>query len=181
MATTTRKCSMCSDRFPREQMTIRGTMAFCCVDHMVQYGLNRGRKEIKKKSLARKKEFLENDKKHMTERAQKSFNAYIRARDKDLPCISCQRHHEGQFHAGHYRTVSANRALRFNEDNCHKQCAPCNNHLSGNIGEYRINLIKKIGLESVEALENYNKPRSYTCEELKMIDLKYKVKLKELE
>ena len=181
MATATRKCSMCSDRFPREQMTIRGTMAFCCVDHMVQYGLNKGRKEIKKKSIAKKKEFLENDKTFRVKRAQVSFNSYIRKRDDREACISCQRHHEGQYHAGHYRTVGANRGLRFNEDNCHKQCSVCNNHLSGNIADYRINLIKKIGVERVERLENFNEPVKYTCEELKIIELKYRVKLKELE
>ena len=34
-------------------------------------------------------------------------------------------------------------SLRFNTHNVHKQCSACNNHLSGNMIEYRINLIAK--------------------------------------
>ncbi|TEW24926.1 recombination protein NinG, partial [Histophilus somni] len=81
------------------------------------------------------------------------FNRFIRLRDKNLPCISCGRYHQGQWHAGHYRSVGACPELRFNEDNVHKQCSVCNNHKSGNVIEYRINLVAKIGVERVEFLE----------------------------
>ena len=37
--------------------------------------------------------------------AQAVFNKFIRLRDKDQPCISCGRYHQGQYHAGHYRSV----------------------------------------------------------------------------
>ena len=50
----------------------------------------------------------------------------------------------------------------------------CNINLSGNIENYRINLVKKIGLENVEWLEGKHEPKKYTCEELKAIELKYK-------
>ena len=46
--------------------------------------------------------------------------------------------------------------------------------------DYRINLIKKIGLDKVEWLEGQHEPKKYTCEDLKEIELKYKQKLKEL-
>ena len=105
--------------------------------------------------------------------AQSAFNKYIRERDRSEPCISCQRHHQGQYHAGHYRSVGAISGLRFNEFNVHKQCAPCNNHLSGNIVNYRINLIKKIGIEEVEWLESYNEVSKYTIDDLKAIKKKY--------
>ena len=55
--------------------------------------------------------------------AQTAFNAYIRVRDQNLPCISCGRHHQGQYHAGHYRTVGSHPELRFEELNVHKQCS----------------------------------------------------------
>ncbi len=112
--------------------------------------------------------------------AQKSFNAFIRERDAKLPCISCGRFHDGQYHAGHYRSVGAMPSLRFEELNVHKQCAPCNNHKSGNIVEYRINLIRKIGIENVEWLEGHHEPKKYSIEELKEIKTRYKLKLKEL-
>ena len=112
--------------------------------------------------------------------AQSAFNSFIRDRDADLTCISCGRHHSGQYHAGHYKTVGANPELRFNEDNCHKQCAPCNNHLSGNISNYRPALLDRIGLGRLSILEGPHSAKKYTIEEIKEIKATYKRKLKEL-
>ena len=72
--------------------------------------------------------------------AQTIFNKYIRLRDAASPCISCQRFHTGQYHAGHFISTGHAPHLRFNEDNVHKQCSACNNYLSGNIRLYRANL-----------------------------------------
>jgi hypothetical protein len=115
-----------------------------------------------------------------TREAQTAFNAFIRARDSLQPCISCDRHHNGQYHAGHYRSVGSAAHLRFNELNVHKQCAPCNNHLSGNLISYRVNLIKKIGINSVEELEQDNKTTKWSIDYIKSIKKIYKAKLKEL-
>jgi len=112
--------------------------------------------------------------------AQAAFNLYIRERDKDLPCISCQRHHTGQYHAGHCRTTKAAPELRFSENNVHKQCSSCNNYLSGNLIEYRKNLILKVGFDMVEFLESNHPPKHYTIEELKTIKHTYKAKFKAL-
>ena len=113
--------------------------------------------------------------------AQAVFNKYIRLRDEKDPCISCGRNHTGQYHAGHYRSVGAAPELRFDENNVHKQCAPCNNHKSGNAIEYRIALVKRIGLDKVEWLEGPHEAKKYTIEEIKEIKMKYKAKAKELE
>ena len=76
-------------------------------------------------------------------------------RDAELGCVSCDKPKDwgGQWHAGHYKTVGARPDLRFNEKNCHKQCSVCNNHLSGNLAAYRIELINRIGIAAVEELE----------------------------
>jgi hypothetical protein len=111
--------------------------------------------------------------------AQQAFNAWVRARDAKEPCISCGRHHQGQYHAGHYRTTKACPELRFEPDNCWKQCSPCNTHLSGNILEYRKKLIAKLGLERVEWLEGPHEPKRYRIEDLKEIRDTYRLKLKE--
>jgi len=110
------------------------------------------------------------------------FNKFIRLRDRDEPCISCgTRNPNIVYAAGHYRTTKAASHLRFNEDNVHKQCNEyCNRKLSGNITNYRINLIKKIGVERVEALENDNRTYRYTHEELKQLIAHYKMKCKQL-
>jgi len=112
--------------------------------------------------------------------AQIEFNRYIRQRDSNLPCISCQRFHTGQYHAGHYRTIGACATLRFSEDNVHKQCSACNNHLSGNILAYRINLINKIGADKVEWLESKHEPKHYTIDDIIAIKKHYQAKVKEL-
>jgi hypothetical protein len=106
--------------------------------------------------------------------AQIAFNAFIRARDAGKVCISCARDHKGQWHAGHYRTVKAAPELRFDEDNCHRQCAPCNDHLSGNIVEYRIGLLSRIGPERLARLEGPHPPTKLSVDEIKALAEKYR-------
>ena len=133
-----------------------------------------GRREIKVR-----KEKLKTRADHAKD-TQQAFNEWVRLRDADLPCVSCGRHHDGQYHAGHYRTVAANPAIRFEPLNVHKQCAPCNNHKSGDIVNYRIELVKRIGSEAVEWLEGPHEPKRYTVEQLKAMTAEYRAKTKEL-
>jgi hypothetical protein len=113
--------------------------------------------------------------------AQAEFNKFIRLRDSNLPCISCGRFHNGQYHAGHYRTTAAQPALRFNELNCHKQCQPCNTHKSGNITEYRIELIRRIGVDLVEWLEkDHRQPKPWSVDEIKAIRKYYREAQKQI-
>lgn len=128
---------------------------------------------------AKRKEATKTKGQH-TKEAQAAFNAFIRERDKDLPCVSCGRHHQGQYHAGHYRTTAAAPELRFEPLNVHKQCAPCNNHKSGNLIEYRIELVKRIGLEKVEWLERPHEPKRYTIEDLQAIKANYRAIVREM-
>lgn len=111
---------------------------------------------------------------------QAAFNQWIRLRDAGQPCISCGRHHQGQNHAGHYRSVGSEPALRFEPDNVHLQCAPCNTHLSGNLIAYRINLIKKIGLASVEWLEGAHPPKKLTVAEIQELKAFYRAEVRRL-
>jgi hypothetical protein len=115
--------------------------------------------------------------------AQQSFNAWIRVRDlsKGYGCISCGSFESSLWVAGHYRTTKAASNLRFNEDNVHLQCGfNCNVNKSGNIVEYRKELIKRIGVDRVDALENNNEIHRYTKDELTEIKVKYKQLTKEL-
>lgn len=116
---------------------------------------------------------------------QVAFNAYIRERDKNQPCICCgkplgESQVGGGYDAGHYRSTGSAPHLRFHEDNCHAQRKHCNNWKAGNAVDYRLGLIKRIGLERVEALEADNEPRKWTIDELKQIKQNYKDKLKGL-
>lgn len=190
MAVKKHKCKQCKNFFEETIKTPRGRFCDmrCALDFANDIRLKEQKKERKRKDRAdkqkhakRKRDFYDNDKSTRIREAQKAFNAFIRERDKSKPCVSCGRMHEGQWHAGHYRTTGAHPELRFHEDNCHKQCSVCNNHKSGNIADYRIELVKRIGLHRIEWLEGYHAPQKYACEELKEIELKYKQRLKELQ
>ncbi|MCQ2999748.1 recombination protein NinG [Pseudomonas syringae] len=144
--------------------------------------LDRARKAIAQRNrqeIKVRKEKLKSRADHLKD-TQTAFNAWVRERDALLPCISCGRHHQGKYDAGHYRTVGSNPALRFEPLNCHKQCSPCNTQLSGNIVEYRINLVLRIGPEKVHWLEGPHEPQKYTVEELKAMTADYRAKTREL-
>ena len=173
-----RKCKGCGEMFtPPVHSSLATSCSYGCAFKVTDEKI---RKKAAKAIQKERKERLKTLTEHLND-AQKEFNKFIRLRDRDLPCISCGRFHNGQYHAGHYRTTAAASQLRFDERNVHKQCSPCNNHKSGNVTEYRINLIKKIGQENVEALENNSETRRYTIEEAKAIKKKYRDKCKELE
>ena len=135
--------------------------------------------DIERKDIKVRKEKLKSRAEHLKD-TQHAFNAWVRARDAALTCVSCGRHHEGQYHAGHYRTVGANPELRFEPLNAWKQCAPCNNHLSGNLINYRISLLQRIGEEKVAWLEGPHESKKYTVEELKAMTAEYRAKTREL-
>lgn len=181
----TRRCKQCKEvelRPVAKCQSIIEKKGYCSVeclaDHTAQKRIASERKAAAKKHREDKERVK--TRQQWQKEAQQAFNAWIRERDKLEPCISCGRHHEGQYHAGHYRTTAAAPQLRFNPENCHKQCAPCNNHLSGNIANYRPALINKIGLVKVEAIENNSDLKSWSIEDLQEIKTKYKLKLKQL-
>jgi len=172
------KCKVCKEKFEPRCFLQKACENPACLAAWVRD--ERG-KEIKKRHAKEKRQLKNNDKRLRTKEAQAAFNAYIRERDKESGCISCDKdkNWNGQWHAGHFYTTKARPDIRFNDDNCHKQCSVCNNFLSGNIGEYRPSIIEKIGQERFIAL-SLNKVKRYECHELKEIELKYKAKLKEL-
>jgi hypothetical protein len=117
--------------------------------------------------------------------AQREFNAFIKARDAHLPCVSCGTTSPGKHFTGnngwvasHYRSVGACPELRFNEDNCHKACVRCNSWLSGNIVEYRIGLVGRIGALRLADLEGPHDPKHYSIDELVRIRDEYRAKTK---
>lgn len=187
-----RKCKICGEWFHPQYANIW----WCCPEHGTIYALElRARQKVKetaKRLKAEKKAEMEGRKRaaerrqavkplsHFRNQAQQAFNDFIRYRDRHLPCISCGRHHDGQYHAGHFRTTGANPELRFNEDNCHRQCAPCNNHLSGNLINYRPALILKIGQVRFDALMGQHELPKWGRDDYIRIRDEYRAKLKEL-
>lgn len=135
--------------------------------------------EVGRKELRAEKERIKPKGQYMRE-AQAAFNAWVRERDAALPCVSCGRHHQGKYDAGHYRTVGSNPALRFEPLNVWKQCSPCNTRLSGNLVNYRVELVRRIGVEKVDWLEGPHEPKRYTIEDLKTMTADYRAMTREL-
>ncbi|PBQ00309.1 hypothetical protein CCL17_16870 [Pseudomonas congelans] len=176
-----KKCAHCSEAF----LPLRPMQKVCgpaCAIAMPAENLPQARKalaDIERKEIKVRKEKLKSRSDHMKD-TQQAFNEWVRHRDAALPCVSCGRHHEGKYDAGHYRTVGSNPALRFEPLNCHKQCVPCNQHKSGNVVEYRLELVRRIGIVNVEWLEGPHEPQKYTVEELKALTAKYRAMTRQL-
>ena len=185
------KCRGCKLFFPKPAVTINGG-TFHTLDCAISYAqeksnklrvkTNKIRVKAEKKShTAAKKALKDNDKSYQTKKAQQIFNRFIRLRDNDKPCISCSRHHTGQYHAGHYRSVGSCPELRFDPRNCFKQCAPCNNHLSGNLVNYRVRLVSSFDRSLIDWIEGPHEPKRYTIDNLKTIQKWFRRKTKRLE
>jgi len=181
-----RKCrrQSCRTPLPTAKLSDRWqAKGFCSVDCMAGHGMDKAKhaRERQHKAETKTRRDKIKSKTEWLNEAQTAFNAYIRARDHGLGCISCGTTKQGiQYHAGHYRTRKAAPQLRFDEDNCHRQCATCNNHLSGNLIKYRMVLQFRIGDKDLERIENDNSQARFTIEDAKRIKSEYKAKLAEL-
>ena len=169
------KCKICRVEYKKWRMTqkVCGSVE-CAAEYARQV-----REKEERKELRARKEKLKTRTQWLKE-AQIEFNRWIKERDRGLPCISCGRHHRGDIHAGHYRSVGAAPQLRFNEDNVHLQCAPCNTYLSGNAIEYRRGLLERIGLQRVQRLEANSETIRWTIEDAKRVKAEYKAKYNDL-
>lgn len=208
MANSKRRCAHCRKYFDQSEGIVRGAQYFCCKEHLIEYATSntkkladKGRQIQAKEDRAKHKERKESlkGKREWIKDAQMWFNKFIRLRDANKLCISCDRtigeiegndgwKPGGAWDAGHYLTRGAHPELRFEELNCHKQCKSCNagsgkfSAKSRTVGErYREKLIDKIGLPMVEWLEGPHKEKKYTIDDLKEIIVTYKAKCKELQ
>lgn len=187
-----RKCTVCREWFH----PVRAEQYVCSYECACVHGKaanDAAKAEKQRKEKKRRLEEEKADRQRQAERrmavkpmsyfikqAQHAFNEFIRYRDRDLPCISCGRHHDGQYHAGHFRTTGASPELRFDEDNCHKQCSACNNHLSGNLTAYRPALIAKIGQARFDALMGPHALPKWNRDDYIRIRDEYRTKLRDL-
>ncbi|MEM0651864.1 recombination protein NinG [Klebsiella huaxiensis] len=189
---TRRKCTVCREWFhpARDGQFV---CSFECANAHGKAANDAAKADAQMKAKQQQKKAAKGERKRQAERrmavkpisyfikqAQQAFNDFIRYRDRHLVCISCDRHHEGQYHAGHFRTTGANPELRFDEDNCHKQCSVCNNHLSGNLTAYRPALIAKIGQARFDVLIGPHVLPKWSREDYIRIRDEYRAKLRDL-
>lgn len=187
-----RKCKVCNEWF----RPAFSNQWWCSPEHGTELAIERRSKEREKAEIAadkkRRREYQQQKDKlkirklalkprsYWIKQAQQAVNAFIRERDRDLPCVSCGTMSAAQWDAGHYRTTASAPQLRFDPRQIWKQCQVCNQHKSGNLVPYRAELIRRIGIEQVEAIESDHKRHRWTTEECKAIKAEYQQKLKDL-
>ncbi|MXV39360.1 recombination protein NinG [Flavobacteriaceae bacterium Ap0902] len=174
-----KKCKNCGNRFTPKYRSTEQVCSFKCA---AELGKSNARKK-ERKSWQRKKRKLKNEiqtKAELMKLLQKVVNAYVRERDKNKPCISCGKPLGRKYDAGHYRSVGSTPELRFNLKNIHAQCVHCNQHLHGNLIEYRKGLIERYNEDYVDYLEGNHPSLHLTKPEIREMIKEFKVKLKEL-
>lgn len=169
------RCRNCKEKFE----PIRFNMKYCLKDECVRVWVECEKAKTWKKTKAKAKQDLMTLSDYL-KLTQQVFNKYIRLRDKNQLCISCQKPPKKQ-NAGHYFSSGGHSNVRFDEDNVHLQCEHCNTYLSGNLLMYNHNLLYKIGSDKFIALhEKANITKRWSIEELKEIIKTYKQKIKDL-
>ena len=176
----TRRCKACRKKFSAEEVMIVNIYAFCNWECCLAYTKTAAARKVGEKMV--RAERLENKDKlkslqNRLSEAQIAFNSYIRMRDKWKPCVSCgtpptEHGRGGSRDASHYLARGSSNggsSRRFDWANVHSACKKCNRFLSGNLVPYRVELIKRIGLDRVEAIENTNKIKKWNHTDLKRI------------
>ena len=87
-----------------------------------------------------------------------------------------------QMHAGHFYPAGQHPSVRFDEDNVNGQCIQCNTYKHGNLADYKNNLLRKIGQDRIEKLDQsvgYAKRHGFKWDRFSLIEIieKYKAKL----
>jgi hypothetical protein len=168
----TRKCAHCRGVFEKRLRMQK----VCGLDCAIAIGAAKRAKD-EAKAYREARERIKPRGKWVAE-AQAAFNEFIRLRDAALPCISCDRHHEGSYDAGHYLTTGAKPELRFDEANVHKQCVPCNRHLHGNLVLFRAALLRKVGQAEVDRLEGPQQAKKHDIPALREIRDDYRARVR---
>lgn len=177
-----KKCKVCQVLFDPTQFAQSCCNYICAITHAKNLKKQKEQREwnAEKKIIKDKIKTLSEYEKD----AKKSFQHWIRLRDKNLPCISCGNSKTNDWAGGHFYSAGMYSGFMFDERNVHKQCnTHCNKHLSGNLLEYRKGLIKRYGEDYVTNLDNISDSKrnyKFTKEELIAKKLQYDILIKEI-
>ncbi len=171
-------------------MIIREPLAFCTLDHQVEYAQKAGKKRLKqieadaKKAekedrriwRQRKQAYNEKTLKWQKNRTKDVVHELIKLLDKDQPCIVCGGFDCGnrsEWDAGHYLTKAAHPELALCPINIYKQCSLTNTASTGRKSneasirhKFEQGIIGRMGMDVLMWLKGYHAPKKWTCEEL---------------
>jgi hypothetical protein len=183
-----RKCTVCKDKFKQQRPMQAVCSPACAISHGKKVAAKQAAAQVRADRAATKAALEKfKTKAQWIADVQKVFNAYIRERDRDKPCICCGQFFDakdtitgGQWDAGHYLSRGSAAHLRFDERNVHKQLKGHNRPGGTTRGQFRAGMIARLGLAAVEALEADQTPRNYTIDDLKRMKAEYAAKLRAL-
>lgn len=138
-----------------------------CTTHIFEKEKEKKIKQREKARAKKKREKKKESKSTLIKELDRVFSIFIRQRGKGK-CISCGAVSEWKnMQCGHYIRRSVMNT-RWDEDNCHSQCMPCNVFKSGNYPAYTLALMNRFGADIVEELnDRANQVRKWSKEELK--------------
>ena len=172
-----KRCKNCNNSFEPLKFNQKFCLKTDCVNAWVELE--------KSKQWAKRKKALKSEletTQELIKKAQKAFNDYIRARDRNQLCISCNKPLNAKFDAGHYFNANNHWSVRFDENNVHGQCVTCNQFKHGNLLNYQIGIQQRIGADQLINLHAIaHETKKFSRDELREIISKYKEKLKSLD
>ena len=196
----TRKCAVCRETFePRQAF-----QTWCGIAHGVIIAAQKlAKAKTAKAAIERKADKVQRDKLktrgQWLAEAKKAAQQFRRLEElaRGYGCMSCGRTQEevnaeawkpgGAWDGGHFLSKGARPELALEPLNIWLQCKSCNAGSSKYArkgytvnASFRLNLIERIGLAAVEALESDHAPKHYTTDEIKAIKADYLVKTREL-
>lgn len=172
-----KRCRACRGKF-EPQNTLQVACSPACALAYARTAAGERREATLRRQATREYRVANMTRAQAIRKAQAAFNAFVRARDHGLPCISCGampgQKRGGTMDAGHYRSTGACPQLRFDPDNCHLQCVRCNRDLSGNSVAYRVGLVRRIGVQRLARLEGDHPLPKWTVADYREIARTYR-------
>lgn len=176
-----KRCEECDTPFQKERMGQKVCSPLCSIVYAKRIKQEQERKvdKVRKQALMTKTDWIK--------RAQKAFNAWVRFRDRFLPCICCGKFATGpdipggKWDAGHYLSRGSASHLRFDERNVFRQLKSCNRPGGTTRAKFRDGVEARIGLAALEALECDQASREYEIADLIALEQHYKTELKLLQ
>jgi hypothetical protein len=144
------KCKSCQSKFTPKYFNQK----FCMInDECIKAHVESAKKvqiKVKKKENQVKKLELK-PKSYWLAILQKEINQIVRLIDKGCSCISSNRPYRPDDQAGHFHSLGSTPSLRFNLLNIYSQSVRDNMHNSGNLLNYREQLVKFDIIDLIEA------------------------------
>jgi len=171
------RCKNCKKKFE----VLHFNQKYCTDDECLKIWVDKVKKLQWQKRKKRMKQELKTTSDYV-KLCQLWVNRYVRLRDKDKGCISCDTPLTGKYDAGHFFSAGGHGSIRFDLNNIHAQCVYCNQYEHGNLFNYHKELLKRIGSEEFNKLEQRSKGvHKHDKEELKKMIIEFKHKCKLIE